>query len=257
MDFAILQSGLHLSNVLVALHRFPSSHSPVFLGWHLNGVGPLLPPAATTMRERRQGPPVDRRARATWTATLDYVQMTLHLGALLLATQDGRSLYARDERSGLLVLPPARCAATPQKSDPSLNNQTCSLRAKPAWCDFASLALRISQHRSARSKRTPWYRLCTIFGAPDPLGIMPQGIRTGIKPLRNEARLFGPALCQLLSNPTQEPTQASTNRRSHTSLQSTCQPRAVHMTRIASRTARACFGNASARFFLCFRPARN
>ena len=61
------------SDVLVALHRFPSSHAPVFLGWHINGVGPLPPPAATTITARRQGPPVDRRARGTWTATLDYV----------------------------------------------------------------------------------------------------------------------------------------------------------------------------------------
>jgi len=190
-------------DVLVALHLFPSSHAPVFLGWHLNGVGPLPPPAATTITARRQGPPVDRRARGTWTATLDYVQKTLHLGALLLATQDGRSEHARDERSGLLVLLSARCAATQQRSDPSLNNQTCSLRAKPACCDFASLALRISQHRSARSKRTPRYRLCTIFGASDPLGIISQGIRTGSEPLRKEARLLGPALCQLLSNPQQ------------------------------------------------------
>ena len=143
------------SDVLVALHLFPSSHAPVVLGWHLNGVGPLPPPAATTITARRQGPPVDRRARGTWTATLDYVQKTLHLGALLLATQDGRSEYARDERSGLLVLLSARCAATQQRSDPSFNNRSCSLRAKPACCDFASLVLRISQHRSASSKREP------------------------------------------------------------------------------------------------------
>ena len=143
---------------------------------------------------------------------MDDVQKTLHLGALLLATQDGRSEYARDERSGLLVLLSARCAATPQRSDPSLNNQTFSRRAKPACCDFASLALRISQHHSARSKRTPRYRLCTIFGASDPLGIISQGMRTGIEPLRKEARLFGPALCQLLSNPAEEPTQSSTNK---------------------------------------------
>ena len=150
-------------DVLVALHLFPSSHAPVFLGWHLNGVGPLPPPAATTITARRQGPPVDRRARGTWTATLDYVQKTLHLGVLLLATQDGRSDYTRDERSGLLVLPSPRCAATPQRSDPSLNNQTCSLRAKPACCDFARLALRISQHRSASSKRKPRYGLSIFF----------------------------------------------------------------------------------------------
>ena len=100
----------------VALLRFPSSHAPVFLGRHLNGVGPTPPPAATTTTARTQGPPVGCRARGKWTATLDYVQKTLHLGALLLATQDGRSEYARDERSGLLVLPSARCAATPYRS---------------------------------------------------------------------------------------------------------------------------------------------
>ena len=145
------------------MHRFPSIHAPVYLGWHLNGVGRLSPPAATLITVRRQGPPVGRRARCTWTATLDYVQKTLHLGALLLATQDGRSEYARDERSGLLVLPSARCAATPQGSDPSLNNQTCSLRAKPACCDFARLAIRISQHRSASSKRKPRSPLQHLF----------------------------------------------------------------------------------------------
>ena len=97
----------------------------------------------------------------------------------------------------------------------------------------------------------PRYRLCTIVGASDPLGIIFQGIRTGSEPLRKEARPFGPALCQLLSNPAEEPTQASTNRRSHASLQSTCQPRALHMTRIASRTARACLGTASSTLCFC------
>ena len=93
MDVAILQSGLNLSDVLVTLHRFPSSHAPVFLGWHLNGVDPLPPPAATLTTARRQGPPVGRRARGTRTATLAYVQKTLHLGALLLATLDGQPEY--------------------------------------------------------------------------------------------------------------------------------------------------------------------
>ena len=76
---------------------------------------------------------------------------------------------------------------------------------------FFVLEKSISQHHSARSKRTPRYRLCTIFGASDPLGIISHGIRTGNEPLRKEARLFGPALCQLLSNPAEEPTQASTD----------------------------------------------
>ena len=91
MDFAILQSGSNLSYVLygyIASHRIDA---PVFLGWHLNGVGPLPPPAATTSTAIRQGPPVGRRARGTWTATLDSVQKTLHLGALRLATQHGQT----------------------------------------------------------------------------------------------------------------------------------------------------------------------
>ena len=44
------------------------------------------------------------------------MQKTLHLGALLLATQDGRSEYARDERSGLLVLLSAEDGVTVQVS---------------------------------------------------------------------------------------------------------------------------------------------
>ena len=60
----------------------------------------------------------------------------------------------REVRLAGLALCPLRCNP-PQRSDPSLINQTCSLRAKPACCDFASLVLRISQHRSASSKREP------------------------------------------------------------------------------------------------------
>ena len=115
--FVNLQSGLNLSDVLVALHRFPSSHAPVFLGWHLNGVGLLPPPAATT----QDGEPSTHETigQACWSGPLP------------------------------VVLQPRRGA------DPSLNKQTCSLRAKPACCDFARLALLISQHRSASSKRKP------------------------------------------------------------------------------------------------------
>ena len=191
------------SDVLVALHRFPSSHAPVFLGCHLNGVGPLPPPAATTITARRQGPPVDRRARGTWTATLDYVQKTLHLGALLLASQDDQSEYARDERSGLLVLLSARCAATPRRGA----IQASSTRpARSALSQHAVTlpASRFASHSIApHAASAPRYRLCTIFGASDPLGTISQGIRTGSEPLRKEARLLGPALCQLLRNPQQ------------------------------------------------------
>ena len=148
---------------------------------------------------------------------------------------------------------PLPVALQPRRgADPSLNNQTCSIRAKPACCDFVPLALRISQHRSARSKRKPRYRLCTIFGSPDELGNMPYGIRTGIGPLRKEARLFGHALCQLLNNSAEEPTQASTIRHVRSGprqLVVILPARALHMTSIAWRTARACLGTASALFF--------
>ena len=43
---------------------------------------------------------------------------TLHLGAMLLATQDGRYEYARDKRPGLMVLHSASCHATLQRSRP-------------------------------------------------------------------------------------------------------------------------------------------
>ena len=76
-------------------------------------MGPLPPPAAT-----RQGAPVGRRARDTWTATLEYVQKTLHLGAMLLATQDSQNEYARDKRPGLLILHSNSFSATLQRSRP-------------------------------------------------------------------------------------------------------------------------------------------
>ena len=160
----------------------------------------------------------------------------------------------REVRLAGLALCPLRCNP-PQRSDPSLNNQTCSLRAKPACCDFASLALRISQHRSARSKRTPvppLHHLWCLRPARNYFPGHPHGKRTPAK--RGEASWSCPL--PVAQQPAAEPTQASTNRHSHASLQSTCQPRALHMTRIASRPARACLGTAQHLFFRCFRPAR-
>ena len=43
----------------------------------------------------------------------------------------------------------------------------------------------------------------------------------------------------------------------HASLLSFCEPRALHVTSIPSRTARACLGTVSAPFLWCFRHARN
>ena len=171
-----LQFGLNLSDVLVALHRFPSSHAPVFLGWHLNGVGPLPPPAATLTTARRQGPPVGRRARGTRTAILAYVQKTLHLGALLLGTQDDESEYARDERS-LSPLPVALqlCGG----ADPSPNTRPA--RSALSQHAVTSPASRFASHSIA----PPTASACPgtfqhFFGASDQFGSMPQGRHTGI-----------------------------------------------------------------------------
>ena len=108
-----------ISPTFCIVASLPIEPTPLFiLGWHLNGVGPLPPPAATTTTVRRQGPPVSCRARDTGTTTLDLVQETLHLGATLLATQDGLNEYARDKRPGLLVPRSVGCHATPRRSRP-------------------------------------------------------------------------------------------------------------------------------------------
>ena len=172
-----LQSGLNLSDVLVALHRFPSSHAPVFLGWHLNGEGPLPPPAATLTTARRQGPPVGRRARGTRTTILAYVQKTLHLGALLLATQDGESEYARDERSGLSPLPVALQLC--RGADPSPNT-------RPARSALSQHAVTLPASRFASHSIAPQTASACpgtfqhFFGTSGQFGNMPQGRHTGI-----------------------------------------------------------------------------
>ena len=97
----------------------PIKSTPLFfLGWHLNGVGPLPPPAATVIIARRQGPPLGRRARGTWTATLDFVMKTLHLGGTLFGTLESRDEYTRNKRHGWLVLHFASCSTTLQRSRP-------------------------------------------------------------------------------------------------------------------------------------------
>ena len=150
MDFAILPSCSNLSDVLsrcIASHRV---NAPVFLRMASQRSGsysPIPPPVPTTTTVRRPAPPVGRRARGTWTTTLGFVQKTLHVGATLLATQDGLNEYARDKKPGLLVPHSAGCNATLQRSrSRSLNSQTCSLRATPACC-------KICQHSSASIQR--------------------------------------------------------------------------------------------------------
>ena len=154
-----------ISPTFSSVASLPIEPTPLsFLGWHLNGVGPLPPPAATSTTARRQGPPVGRRALGTWTTTLDFVQKTLHLGATLLATQDGLIEHARDKRPGLLVLPSASCRATLQRSRPK--PQQPDLFA-PLYASMLQIcqprALHFTSTSSASTQRTSRYRLCTFF----------------------------------------------------------------------------------------------
>ena len=121
----------------------PIESTPLFfLGWHLNGVGPLPPPVATIITARRQGPPLGRRARDTWMATLYFVQKTRYLGATLLGTLEGRDEYTRNKRQGWLVLHFASCSATLQRSRP-----------KPQQADL--FAIRQHVARSPTSRTAP------------------------------------------------------------------------------------------------------
>ena len=74
-----------------------------------------------------------------------YVQKTLHLGALVHATQDGQSEYARDERSGLSPLPVALQLC--RGADPSPNTRP----ARSALSQHAVTlpALRFASHSIA------------------------------------------------------------------------------------------------------------
>ena len=177
MDFAILQSCSNVSDVwsrCIASHRV---NAPVFLGWHPNGVGPLPPPAAPGTTARRQGPPVGRRARGTWTETLDYVQKTLHLGALLLGNQDGRNEYARDGRSGLLVPHFAVCYTTPRRSRPKHHRPDLfapRYASMPASCSASNSIAPRAASANLGTASAPSFRCFR------PARSYAQGIHTGI-----------------------------------------------------------------------------
>ena len=153
-----------ISPTFCSVASLPIELAPLsFLGWHLNGVGPLPPPTATITTVRRQGAPVGRRVRGTWTTTLEFVQKTLHLGAMLLATQDGQNEYARDKRPGLLVPHFAGCYATPRRSRP--RPQQPDLFA-PRYASMLKICQPRAPHlktRSASSQRKPRYCLCLFF----------------------------------------------------------------------------------------------
>ena len=173
MDFVNLQSGLNLSEVFVALHRFPSSQAPVFLGWHLNGVGPLPPPAATLTTARRQGPPVGRRARGTRTAT----------APRSFAPRDsGRRIRVRTRREvRLAALSPLPVALQLCRgADPSPNTRPA--RSALSQHAVTSPASRFASHSIAPPTESacPGTFQHFFFGTSGQFGHMPQGRHTGI-----------------------------------------------------------------------------
>ena len=221
---------------------------------YLNGEGPLPPPAVTTKTVRRQGPPVGRRARGTWTATLDYVQKTLHLGALLLATQDDRSEYARDERSGLLVLLSARCAATPRRG--AIQAST----TRPARSALSQHAATLPASRFASHSISPHAASARPSSASAPSlvpptrsELFPRAFARDSNPCekRRGLLILPSASCSATPQRSRpKPPQPDMFAPGHARLLSFCQPRALHVTSIVSRTARACLGTVSAPFFL-------
>ena len=144
---------------------------------------------------------------------MDYVQKTLHVGALLLATQDGQNEYARDKRSGLLVPLFAGCYTTPRRSRPKHHRPDLFA---PRYASMLNFCQPRAPHLTALLREQPAQAsippLHLLFGASDQLGAMPQGIHTGLESPRQEVRFADPALCQLLRNSAEEPTQASTTR---------------------------------------------
>ena len=159
-------------------------------------MGPLPPPAATTTTAKPQGPPVGRRARGTWTATLDDVQKTLHLGAMLLATQDGQNEYARHKRPGVLVPHFAGCYVTPRRS--RLKPHRPDLSA-PRYASMLYFRQPRAPHLTALFREQPAQASVPpqplfgasgqpVFGASGQPGIVHQGMHTGIKTLNNQWR---------------------------------------------------------------------
>ena len=176
-------------------------------------------------------------------------------------TQDSRSEYARDERSGLLVLPSARCAATPQEE---LIRASTTGPAHSALSQHAVTlpASRFASHSIApqAASASPGTSSAPSLVLPTSSEICPRAYARESDPCekRRGFLVLPSASCSATPQRSRpKPPQPHMFAPDHASLLSFCQPRALHITSIASRTARACLGTVSAPFFWCFRTARN
>ena len=167
----------------VALHRFPSSQRPRLSSDGISTEWVLSP---LQRRPLQQWASCWLPRTCTWTATLDYVQMTLHLGAMLLGIQDGQNEYARDKRPDLLVLHSASCSATLQRSRPKPHQPDMFA---PRYASTLCIGQLRALHFTSTALRAASASLGTtsapFFGASDQLGIMPQGRHIGIETLDN------------------------------------------------------------------------
>ena len=153
---------------------------------------------------RRQGPPVGRRARSTWTATLDYMQKTRHLGAMLLATQDGRNEYARDMRPRLLVPHFADCYASPRRSRPKLHHLDCFAPRDASMLQCFQPRPPHLTTQLAISQRKPRYCLCPFLVPPTSLDLgLPSSLELCIRPFILESS------CLLYTSPSPRDRQKS------------------------------------------------
>ena len=186
----------------------------------------------------------------TWqTATLDYVQKTLNLGALLLATQDGQNENARDKRPGLMVPHFAGCYTTPRRNPPKPHRPDLFA---PRYASMLCFCQPRTPHLTASLRAQPAQASVPppylIFGASDQLGAMPQGMHTGIESPRQEAGLLGLPSARssaTLQRSRLKPQQPDLFAPRHASRLHICQPRAPNFTSSAPRAASACLGTVS------------
>ena len=184
------------------------------------------------------------------------LRKTLHLGAMLLAIQDGQNDYARDKRPGMFVphfagghAAPGRSRPKPHQHDlfatraasmsklcqPRAPHLTASLREQPVQASVPPRHLCLRCFRPARiyaQGHTYWNRVTATSVRvcwSCPLSVAPQLCR-GADPSRKNQT------CSLRD----------------ASMLYICQPRAPHFTSTAPRAASASLGIASAPFFLCF-----
>ena len=147
VDFVNLQSGSNLSDVFVVLHRFPSSHAPVFLGWHLNG-GSYSPSSGDPYNSEKAG--ASCWSPRAWHTDSNFGLRAEDTALRSFAPRDsGRPIRVRKRRevrfAGLSPLPVALQLC--RGADPSLNTRP----ARSALSQHAVTlpALRFASHSIA------------------------------------------------------------------------------------------------------------